>query len=478
MKEETAEKYEIRKKKEAIELAKLEKEEAYHKAKNYLALLIVVLTIVYIVDEITSSMNSAMQPYAIFDLFKIKEVTDPAYDASIGKLTIMSAPIYLLLFLSPFYKSLADKYGRKLFLVLNTVGMGLGLLAVAIAPTPVTYVLGCAITQFFTPNDVQVMYIIECAPAEHRGKLCSITKAIALISCSLIGVLRSFVYDPANVLSWRYVYYLPIAIALLVGVSAYYFVRETPVYTAQRLAYLRSSDEERAAKAEEEKKARELEKENNKNSGGVKGAVKYIFSHSQTKNIAIAGLIFSASTAVTSYYTTILQAGVDTNVLTKGMLDNIYIIFPLVNGLITFIGGFINDKIGRKKSCLAFGVMAVVGLTLFVCGARFGFSQGLIGFAYGLFIGGLWSISDTLYLVLTAESTPTECRASVMGCMSLIGAIGTMLGTVLLVVGMNIVGSANLGIFTLVICSPLMSVALTLIMVKVEETLGVDLTTL
>lgn len=476
MRNESIDAFSKRKLREAAELSKLELAQMYHQGKYYLVFLVVVLTIVYVVDEITSSMTSAMQPYAIIDLYNLKGVTDAGYAASLANLTAITAPAMAILLISPFYKSLADKYGRKLFLILNTLGMGFGLFIACIAPNPLVYALAFMLITFFTPNDVQVMYIIECAPIKHRAKLCSITKAIALVSCSLIGVFRSWFYNPEIVSSWRYVYYIPVIIALLVGVGSIFFVHETPVYTAKRLEYLRKTDEQRQSERFEKELLEKQQKQKEKQSGGVIKAIKYIFSNQQTRNITIAAVIFSASTSVTHYYTTILQAGVETNVLTNSNLDFIYVLFPFINGLITFIGGFINDHIGRKRSCLVFGAMAALGLTVFVLGARFGFSQVVIGCAYGLFIGGLWSISDTLYLVMPAESTPTDLRASVMGFMSLLGALGTILSIVIVVIGQLFVGAENLGILCICICLPFMVLGLYLLMTRVQETKGVDLT--
>ncbi|MGI6608694.1 MAG: MFS transporter [Erysipelotrichaceae bacterium] len=464
-----------RKLRETAELSKLELAQRYHQGKFYLVFLVVVLTIIYVVDEITSSMTSAMQPYAIIDLYNLTGVTDADYAVSLANLTAIMAPAMAILMISPFYKSLADKYGRKLFLILNTLGMGFGLFIACIAPNPLIYSIAFMLITFFTPNDVQVMYIIECAPVKHRAKLCSITKAIALVSCSLIGVFRAWFYNPEIISSWRYVYYIPVIIAFAVGVGAIFFVHETPVYTEKRLEYLRKTDEQRKNERLEKEMLEKEQKKTAKETGGVIKAVKYIFSNKQTRNITIAAVIFSASTSVTNYYTTILQAGVETKVLTAANLDYIYVLFPFINGLITFIGGFINDYIGRKKSSLVFGGMAAIGLTVFVLGAKFGFSPAVIGCAYGLFIGGLWSISDTLYLVMPAESTPTKLRASVMGCMSLLGALGTVLSIVIVVVGQLFVGAENLGILCICICLPFMIVGLYLLMTKVQETKGVDL---
>ena len=54
---------------EQRELARLQREAQRPKGAYYLLFTMIVLTIIYIVDEITSNVNSAMQPYALFDLF-------------------------------------------------------------------------------------------------------------------------------------------------------------------------------------------------------------------------------------------------------------------------------------------------------------------------------------------------------------------------------------------------------------------------
>ena len=59
------------KEKELRQLSKLQAEKKKKKPLHYIGFAMVVLTIIYIVDEITSNMNSAMQPYVLFDLFGI-----------------------------------------------------------------------------------------------------------------------------------------------------------------------------------------------------------------------------------------------------------------------------------------------------------------------------------------------------------------------------------------------------------------------
>ena len=180
------------KEKELKEIARLEKDSAFHGHQHYFAILVVVLTIVYIVDELASNVRGAVDSFTICDLFNTTFGT-PEFDKASGTLGLVTTGCYLIYLVAPFYKSLADKYGRRIFLIINTLGMGVGMLVAIISRNVGLYLLGVVIMTFFTPNDMQVIYIMECAPKEHRAKLCSITKGIALISVSLLGLSSRFV---------------------------------------------------------------------------------------------------------------------------------------------------------------------------------------------------------------------------------------------------------------------------------------------
>lgn len=54
--------------------------------------------------------------------------------------------------LVPFYKALADKFGRKPFLVLNTLGMGVGMALAWWSPNMVLYFIGYGMTVFFVQH--------------------------------------------------------------------------------------------------------------------------------------------------------------------------------------------------------------------------------------------------------------------------------------------------------------------------------------
>ena len=447
---------------EERELLRRKKQLAKKKPAGYLIYLLVVLSIVYIVDEVTSAMGTSMQSEVVTEFFVLGKGME--FNSGLAAFTAMSAPLYSMMILMPFYKSLADRFGRKLFLVINTVGMGIGMGICMNAVGPLSYLFGMLVINFVMYNDMQVMYVMECAPEKHRAKLTSLTKAVALLGVTTIPILRDvFMGDDGS--QWRKVFLIPAIVAVVVGLAAILLMDETPVFLARRVAYLEMSDEERAAKAAAEQRSAEEEK------GGVGKALKFILKHRQIRAVALCAMVFMFSTGVTGYYESIMKTGgMSTAQVTRAMY---YI--PFVNALMTAAGGFITDALGRKKSAIALSSLAFVGLTLFVLASNFGLSPAVVGISYGFFIGGLWSVSDMLCLIIAGESSPTHLRASVLGSMSLLVGIGSMGSSIAIMVGMLFVES--IGLLSLCVCGPFLLAALVILIAKVHETKDVDLST-
>ena len=456
----TPEQTAARRTREVRELEKRRKELSRKKPKGYLWYLMAVLSIVYIVDEVTSNMGSSMQSEVVTDFFV--NGMGMEYNTGLAAFTAMGAPIYCVMLIMPFYKSLADRYGRKLFLVINTVGMGVGMAICMIAGHPVVYILGTLVINLVMYNDMQVIYVMECAPEKHRAKLASLTKAIALLGVTLIPVLRdAFMGNDGS--QWRKVFLIPSIIAIVVGTAAIFLMRETPTFLQKRVDYLEMTDEERAAKAALEQRDADESK------GGVLRALKFIFSHKQIRNVTICAMVFMASTGVTGYYESIMKTGgMDTAQVTAAMY---YI--PVFNALMTAIGGFITDDLGRKKASIILSSVAFLGLISFILCANFGMPPAVVGISYGLFIGGLWSVADMLCLIISSESTPTYLRASVLGTLSLISGIGSTLSNVIITVGMLFVDS--IGMLCLGVCIPFMLLAIIILITGIHETKGADL---
>lgn len=451
------------KEKELRQLSKLKAEAARKKPLHYIGFAMVVLTIIYIVDEITSNMNAAMQPYVLFDLFNItsRNVNSPEYTSAFNVVAPIQVFSNLLLIITPFYKALSDKYGRKLFLMLNTIGMGLGMCIVMTAQNVVWYILGMLFMMFFTPNDMQVLYIMETAPKEKRATYSFIAKGIALVSVSLIGVFSRMFLRETVPSSWRMVYLIPVVSALVIGFLSYFFMRETPVFVEQRIGYLSLTDTEREQKKKEDKANGTSEE------GGVFKAIRFIFTNRQLRWILIAGFIFFATTFYTSYYATVLEGAMSTDMVATAL-----VIYPFFNGLVTILSGFFSDKLGRKKVCLILGSLTILGLLAFVLSCRLGFGPVAAGIAYGCSIGGLWSMSDTLILTMPAESTPSGMRSSVMGTISVLIGAGMFLGQAIFIVCQNFL---PMDILFMIICLPFMILSLVILLIKVKETKDADL---
>ena len=189
---------------EEKELRRRRKQMGNSKPRGYLIYLLVVLSIVYIVDEVTSAMGTSMQSEVVTEFFVLGKGME--FNTGLATFTAMSAPLYSMMILMPFYKSLADRYGRKIFLVINTVGMGVGMGICMSAGGPWVYLAGMLVINFVMYNDMQVMYVMECAPEKHRAKLTSLTKAVALLGVTLIPVFRDmfmgdFLYYRTELLS-------------------------------------------------------------------------------------------------------------------------------------------------------------------------------------------------------------------------------------------------------------------------------------
>ena len=451
-----------RKNQEAKELVHRKNQLSKKHPKGYLWYLLVVLSIVYIVDEITSAMGSSMQSEVVTDFFV--RGMGMEFNTGLAAFTAMSFPVYSVMAFMPFYKALADKYGRKPFLVLNTIGMGIGMGICMSATGPIIYIIGLMLINFVVFNDMQVIYVMECAPEKHRAKLTSLTKAVALLGVTLIPFLRDALMGNDGS-QWRKVFLVPAVIALVVGIAAIFLMDETPVFLSKRIDYLSMSDEERAAKAALDKKAADESK------GGVIRALKFIFSHRQIRAVAICSLVFMSATGVTSYYESIMKTG---GMTTAQVTQAMYYI-PFCNALMTAIGGFMTDGLGRKKSASILSLIAFVGLGAFVLCANYGMNPILVGISYGFFIGGLWSVADMLCLIISGESSPTHLRASVLATMSMMGGIGSAVSAVAITVGMLFVDS--IGLLSLCICAPFMLLAIILLLTQVHETKGIDLNT-
>lgn len=450
---------------EQNKLAKLKKMQSRNSGGKYFFVLLLLIAIVNILDEVTSNLTVTVQSSFITEFF----VNNPfmgkyyTYEDGLALHSGIGVFTYVLGIFTPFYKALADKWGRKPLFAISTVGMALGLLIINLSTSYIMFLVGFAIISFFMGHDIQIIYILEEAPDKHRAKIYSFLKSFGILGVILIPALRDMLMgdDPTK---WRNIFLVPALIGFVAVVLVLLFAKDTKVFISERIAYLSRPYEERQA----EKELLKQQKQAQRNQSGVFNGVKYIFSNKDTKMLIIAHIIFdSAMPAIALYFESSMhRAGMSTSEITKALF-----MVPVIYATITFLSGFIADKFGRKTTVTGFSITCVVGYTLFVVGILNGWEPYLIGALAGLYQGSYWIGRDYMNVMMT-EKVPTDIRASVVGAEGLLVIIGLVVGYGLIIVGMTIM---PIWWACLAISIPAVSVAAIIFTLKVKETKGVDL---
>lgn len=434
-------------------------------SSKYFFILLMLIAIVNILDEVTSNLTVTVQSSFVTEFF----VNNPfmgkyytyedglAFHSSIGVFT------YVLGLFTPFYKALADKWGRKPLFAISTLGMATGLLVINLSSSYIMFLVGFAIISFFMGHDIQIIYILEEAPDKHRAKIYSFLKSFGILGVILIPTLRDMLMgdDPTK---WREIFLVPSVIGFAAVLLVLLFAKDTKVFIKERIEYLSRSYEER----EKEKALQKQQKQAQRNQSGVFNGIKYIFANKDTKMLIISHIIFdSAMPAIALYFESSMhRAGMSTSEITKALF-----MVPVIYATITFLSGFIADKFGRKATVTGFSITCVVGYCLFVAGILNGWNPYLIGSFAGLYQGSYWIGRDYMNVMMT-EKVPTDIRASVVGAEGLLVIIGLAVGYLLAIVGMI---KFPIWWVCLIISVVAVSVAAVMFTVKVKETKGVNL---
>lgn len=460
------ERIELREQKELLRRKKQLEKKPYN---MYLLVLCVVVVLVHIVDEITTNLSNMVQSSVVTEFFVMGMGLE--YNEGLATMAAVSAPLGIISMLAPFYKSLADRFGRKMFLVLNTFGFALGLTICFLANHYMVYLVGTAVIGFFIAHDMQVVFILETAPKDKRATVYAVTKCLGTIGLVLVPVMRRFFLD-ADATNWRPMFGLPAFAAIAVGIVGLLFIYESRVFVQSRIDYLEKPYEERhpvkAKLSKEEKKA--LKKSQRK--AGVFPAIKYLLTHNKDLRwLTITYVVLSIGLVpIANYYESIMSTGG----MSTAEITNAQFVYPFGFALIILLGGLIGDKFGRKMTSVFNGCLSVVSFCLFVFGASHGWNSYFIGVLYSCFLGGYWTCLDYLS-VMASEKVPTDVRGSTLGALSLLQMAGCMVGMVVLTVSLAVFATAFVGTLCAVVAVPSIVACMVLTVLKVKETKGVAL---
>ena len=457
------------------EIERWERERAKPKKNWYFAWLVFVVCLIYATDEIASQIGTLMKTEIANDLFA------SFGQSSVGMLDILGVMAIPFQVVCMFYKPLADKWGRKTFLVINTFGMSLSMLLIFLSDSLVLYFIGACMIQFFIPHDMHVVYIMETAPSKHRARIYSSIKFFANMGVMLVPVLRRTMMHTAS--EWRNVFLIPALIGLFCSTVALLTARETDAFIDSRLRFLKMTDEERAA-AEKEKKAENAE-------GGLGKALKFAFSHSQLRWLYISSAFVNIGFLITMEYQVIMSYGYAEHFLREGLFMSLeeavsaagvgvvtdaLFFFTIGSAVAQVLMGFICDGKGRKAAAITMASLCTASLIVFFIGANLGWSAWIVGFFCGACIGSYYSTNDVIIMMI-GESSPTNLRSSTISAQAVVMGMGVIFCYLVGIPLITALGNSFAGIISLCMAAPGFVVALVMLCKKTHDTTGIDMDT-
>ena len=457
-----AAKIEKLKTREAKELVRREKQVKFKENKFYLIYLFMILSLVFITDEIASTISIQFQSNIVNEFFVQNMGMEYGQGLSIfSALGFITYPISLLMVL---YRPLADRFGRKPFLVINTFCMALGLFIVYLSQEIVVYMIGGTLMGFMVSHDMQAVYILECSDEKSRARNYSIIKSVAILGTLLIPLLRETLMQNVSE-KWHLVYLVPAIIGFVLSFVALLCAKETHTFLTNRIKYLKTPIEERERKNKEEKL--------NNAQGGIINAVKFAFKHHQLRWLIIACVFFYFASLATSSYNTVMAESA--NMSEQDITYALYL-YPVGNALATLITGLVSDKFGRKTTIIAMATGSLVCYSLFIASSMLSWTPFFTGFLIGGFMGCYWGAGDTIGSIMFSESAPTNLRSSVTVINTLLNGIIGGVASIIMMVVVPLIPVETFGYFYLCLTVPGLIGAIIVMLKCVGETKGLDLT--
>lgn len=446
---------------EAKELARREKQLQARSGRFYMLYLFMVLSLIYIVDEVASTISIQFQSNIINEFFVQNMGMEYGEGLSLSSaLGFITYPVTLLIV---FYRPLADRFGRKPFLVINTFVMGLGLFLVYLSDNIYVYMIGSSLMGFMVSHDMQCVYILECSSEKKRARNYALIKAVAILGTLLIPLLRETLMQNRSE-RWHLVYLVPAVLGFVLSLVALLFARETDTFLVNRVRYLKTPMEDREKQSKEEKTGNAQ--------GGIIHAVRFAFKHRQLRFLMLACCFYYSASLATATYNTVMK---ESALMTEEAITMALYLYPIGNALMTFTAGLVSDRFGRKTTIIAMSCSAVVYYSLFIAGAMFGWTPILTGFAIGGFMGSYWGAGDTIGGIMFSESAPTNLRSSVTVINTLLNGIIGGLATIVTIILLPLIPKEAFGYMYLALTIPGLIGAILIIWKYVGETRGLDL---
>ncbi len=455
------------------EILKWEKEKARPKRSYYIVYLVFIIALIYAVDEIASQVGTLMKTEIANDLF--------ASDNSASMLDLLSGLAVPFQALGLLYRPFADRFGRKAFLIVNTLGMSIGMFVIFLSGNIALYAIGACLIQFFIPHDMHVVYIMESAPSKHRARIYSAIKFFANLSVLLVPLLRRLLMQTAS--EWRNVYLIPALVGIAVCFVALMCARETDAFIESRLNHLKKTPEQLA---EEKRIADEASRQ-----GGLIPALKFSLKHKQLRWLYIVSSVANIGFVASINYQVIMTYGyaqnafnakqftdlaAATDAVSTGVVTDAIFMFPIGLAIAQVIMGFISDWKGRKAAAVTTAANCIISFVLFSVGSMLAWDPYIVGFFCGAAIGSYYSTNDVI-IMMVGESAPTNLRSSCMSAQFIVTAVGFALSFIISMPFTLTIGNVAMAPVCFALLVPGFTAALFLLIKKTHDTTGIDLDT-
>jgi MFS family permease len=288
----------------------------------------------------------------------------------------------------------ADRFGRRSVFLISIVGMSVGTLASAFAPTAVTFVIAQTLTRTFFVSCIAcaVVIIAEELPSKHRGWGIGMLGAIGSLGYGLGALLYAFV--EVLPFGWRALYLVG-GVPLLFIPMFRRTIHETTRFTEHQAGL-----------------------EQSLSPAGLFDPLKELIREYPQRILAVAAMALCYSIGATPAFG-LLSDFVQT---THGWTPGSYSAMAILAGTFGIIGnpamGWAADRFGRKPvAMVAFGAFPMVAAGLY-----FGPPERIplmwIPFVF------LLTGSNVLMRVIVTELFPTSSRNTAMGWETLMETVG------------------------------------------------------
>lgn len=427
----------------------------------YLVYLFMILALIYIVDEIASTISIQFQTNIVQEFFV--QNMGMEYGEGLSLLSALGFITYPVTALIVLYRPLADKFGRKPFLIVNTLCMATGLFIVYLSKNIYVYMIGSTLMGFMVSHDMQCVYILECSDEKTRARNYAIVKAVAILGTLLVPLLRDTLMKNVSE-RWHLVYLVPAIVGFCMALFALLFAKETTTFLVKRIAYLKTTEKERQQQTKEQKEAN--------SQGGIINAIKFAFRHRQLRFLIVTCCCFYLASLATSTYSTVMSQSAK---MSEEEITQALYLYPVGNALFTFIAGMLSDRFGRKTTIITMSASAVVCYSAFIAFGVLHLTPYLTGFFIGGFMGSYWGAGDTIGGIMFSESAPTNLRSSVTVINTLLNGIMGGLATIITMVLLPIIPEEMFGYMYLGLTVPGLIAAIIVMWKFVGETRGLDL---